>query len=164
MREGEVADDAAVTEAVGRLRAEVGLKHARGAPRSREPACGRAADRDAGRCRVRSSSSALQFQAAELIPIPLDDAVLDFAILGPASPGESGEPRMHVLLAAVQEATVLRLVAAVEAGGLQVAAVDLVPLALIRALARRRTSSRWSVPARSSSAATPAGGVALRRQ
>ena len=28
MREGEVADDAAVTEAVGRLRAEVGLKHA----------------------------------------------------------------------------------------------------------------------------------------
>ena len=65
-------------------------------------------------------ASALQFQAAELIPIPLEDAVLDFAILGPASPGDSGEPRMHVLLAAVQEATVLRLVAAVEAGGLQV--------------------------------------------
>jgi type IV pilus assembly protein PilM len=80
--------------------------------------------------------SALQFQAAELIPIPLDDAVLDFAILGPARPGDGGEPRMHVLLAAVQEATVLRLVAAVEAGGLQVAAVDLVPLALIRSLAR----------------------------
>ena len=66
-------------------------------------------------------ASALQFQAAELIPIPLDDAVLDFAILGPASPGDGGEPRMQVLLAAVQEATVLRLVAAVEAGGLQVA-------------------------------------------
>ena len=61
--------------------------------------------------------------------------MLDFAILGPASPGEGGEPRMRVLLAAVQEATVMRLVAAVEAGGLQVAAVDLVPLALIRALA-----------------------------
>jgi len=42
---------------------------------------------------------------------------------------------MRVLLAAVQEATVMRLVAAVEAGGLQVAAVDLVPLALIRSLA-----------------------------
>jgi type IV pilus assembly protein PilM len=36
----------------------------------------------------------------------------------------------------VQEATVSRLVAAVEAGGLSVAAVDLVPLALIRPLAR----------------------------
>ena len=45
-----------------------------------------------------------------------DDAVLDFAILGPAGPGEGGEQRMNVLLAAVQEATVLRLVRAVEAG------------------------------------------------
>jgi len=135
MREGEVADDAAVTEAVGRLRAEVGLK--------RVPVrLGLASPRVVVRqiemplMSREELSSALQFQAAELIPIPLDDAVLDFAILGPASPGDSGEPRMHVLLAAVQEATVQRLVAAVEAGGLQVAAVDLVPLALIRPLAR----------------------------
>ena len=134
MREGEVAHDAAVTEAVGRLRDEVGLKKAARAPRAREPARRRSPDRDAAHV-ARGLSSALQFQAAELIPIPLDDAVLDFAILGPASPGEGGEPRMRVLLAAVQEATVLRLVAAVEAGGLQVAAVDLVPLALIRSLA-----------------------------
>ena len=135
MREGEVADDAAVTEAVGRLRAEVGLKHA-------AVRLGLASPRVVVRqiemplMSREELSSALKFQAAELIPIPLDDAVLDFAILGPASPGESGEPRMNVLLAAVQEATVLRLVAAVEAGGLQVAAVDLVPLALIRPLAR----------------------------
>ena len=134
MREGEVADDAAVTEAVGRLRDEVGLKKA-------AVRLGLASPRVVVRqiemplMSREELSSALQFQAAELIPIPLDDAVLDFAILGPASPGEGGEPRMHVLLAAVQEATVLRLVAAVEAGGLQVAAVDLVPLALIRALA-----------------------------
>ena len=47
MREGEVADDAAVTEAVGRLREEVGLKKAAGAPRAREPARRRAPDRDA---------------------------------------------------------------------------------------------------------------------
>ncbi len=135
MREGEVADDAAVTEAVGRLRAEVGLKHA-------AVRLGLASPRVVVRqiemplMSREELSSALQFQAAELIPIPIDDAVLDFAILGPASPGDSGEPRMHVLLAAVQEATVLRLVAAVESGGLQVAAVDLVPLALIRPLAR----------------------------
>ena len=135
MREGEVADDAAVTEAVGRLRAEVGLKKV-------PVRLGLASPRVVVRqiemplmSRV-ELGSALQFQAAELIPIPLDDAVLDFAILGPASPGEGGEPRMHVLLAAVQEATVARLVTAVEAGGLQVAAVDLVPLALIRPLAR----------------------------
>jgi type IV pilus assembly protein PilM len=135
MREGEVADDAAVTEAVGRLRDEVGLKKA-------AVRLGLASPRVVVRqiemplMSREEFSSALQFQAAELIPIPLDDAVLDFAILGPASPGDGGEPRMQVLLAAVQEATVLRLVAAVEAGGLQVAAVDLVPLALIRSLAR----------------------------
>ena len=134
MREGEVADDAAVTDAVSRLRAEVGLKKV-------AVRLGLASPRVVVRqiemptMTREELGSALQFQAAELIPIPLDDAVLDFAILGPASPGDGGEPRMHVLLAAVQEATVLRLVAAVEAGGLQVAAVDLVPLALIRALA-----------------------------
>jgi type IV pilus assembly protein PilM len=135
MREGEVADDAAVTEAVGRLRAEVGLKKV-------SVRLGLASPRVVVRqiemplMSREELGSALQFQAAELIPIPLDDAVLDFAILGPASPGDGGEPRMHVLLAAVQEATVARLVTAVEAGGLQVAAVDLVPLALIRPLAR----------------------------
>src|SRR6185436_12724446 len=134
MREGEVANDAAVTEAVGRLRDEVGLKKA-------QVRLGLASPRVVVRqiempLMTRDElASALQFQAAELIPIPLDDAVLDFAILGPASPGEGGEPRMRVLLAAVQEATVRRLVTAVEAGGLQVAAVDLVPLALIRSLA-----------------------------
>src|SRR4029078_11475975 len=67
MREGEVADDAAVTEAVGRLRAEVGLKSAQvrlgfGSPRVvvrqiEMPLMSRA-----------ELSSALQFQAAELIP------------------------------------------------------------------------------------------------
>ncbi len=135
MREGEVADDAAVTEAVGRLREEVGLKRAAVRLGLASP---RVVVRQIEMPQMSRDelASALQFQAAELIPIPLEDAVLDFAILGPASPGESGEPRMHVLLAAVQEATVLRLVAAVEAGGLQVAAVDLVPLALIRPLAR----------------------------
>jgi len=161
MREGEVADDAAVTEAVGRLREEVGLKRA-------AVRLGLASPRVVVRqiempLMTRDElGSALQFQAAELIPIPLEDAVLDYAILGPANPGDSGEPRMHVLLAAVQEATVLRLVAAVEAGGLQVAAVDLVPLALIRPLAR--TVPDLALVGSSvgvDGSAEPGGGVAL---
>jgi type IV pilus assembly protein PilM len=162
MREGEVADDAAVTDAVARLRAEVGLKKV-------AVRLGLASPRVVVRqiempeMTREELSSALQFQAAELIPIPLDDAVLDFAILGPATPGDGGEPRMHVLLAAVQEATVQRLVSAVEAGGLQVAAVDLVPLALIRPLAR----SEREMQLVSASIGAPAGdggeggGVAL---
>jgi type IV pilus assembly protein PilM len=159
MREGEVADDAAVTEAVGRLREEVGLKKA---PVRLGLASPRVVVRQIEMPQMTRDelASALQFQAAELIPIPLEDAVLDFAILGPASPGDSGEPRMHVLLAAVQEATVLRLVAAVEAGGLQVAAVDLVPLALIRPLART-VPDLALIGAGAGGAPDGAGGVAL---
>jgi type IV pilus assembly protein PilM len=160
MREGEVTDDAAVTDAVSRLRSEVGLKKA-------AVRLGLASPRvvvrqiEMPQMTREELDSALQFQAAELIPIPLDDAVLDFAILGPANPGDGGEPRMHVLLAAVQEATVLRLVAAVEAGGLQVAAVDLVPLALIRSLAGSARDRALVGAAVAAHDAADGGGVAV---
>jgi type IV pilus assembly protein PilM len=78
-------------------------------------------------------ASALKFQAGDLIPIPMDEAVLDFAILGQGT-NESGEATMQVLLVAAHEAPTARLVAAVESAGLSVGAVDLLPLALIRAL------------------------------
>ena len=142
MREGEVEDPAALTEAVARLRAEVGIKKASvrlgvSSPRivvrriempemTREELAG-----------------ALEFQAADFIPFSLDEAVLDFAILGPVESSTAGDggieapANMHVLVAAVPEAVVAPIVAAVEAGGLQVAAVDLVPLALARAVRSR---------------------------
>ncbi len=47
MREGEVADEAAITDAVARLRAEVGLKKVLGTRRHRQPARRRAPGRDA---------------------------------------------------------------------------------------------------------------------
>jgi type IV pilus assembly protein PilM len=159
MREGEVADEAAVTDAVTRLRNEVGLKKAAVRVGIASP-----------RVIVRQVempvmtrpelASALHFQAGDLIPISLEDAVLDFAILGENAPGsnpeDGGEPTMQVLLAAAQEATIMRLVSAVEAGGLQVAAVDLIPLALTRALARPvHALAPAPVPA------TVGGGVAL---
>ncbi len=139
MREGEVADASAVTDAVTRLRSEVGLKRA-------AVRVGIASPRVIVRqvempLMTRDElASALHFQAADLIPISIDDAVLDFSILDTSDPtahGDGGgEPTMQVLLAAAQEATIMRLVSAVEAGGLQVGAVDLIPLALTRALAR----------------------------
>src|SRR5436190_6705275 len=130
MREGEVADEAAVTDAVARLRAEVGLKKA-------AVRVGIASPRVVVRqvempvMTNQELASALHFQAADLIPISIEDAVLDFAILGTnePNPDDGGEPTMQVLLAAAQEATIMRLVSAVEAAGLQVAAVDLIPLA-----------------------------------
>ena len=133
MREGEIVDAEAVTAAIARLRTELGLRRARvrvglATPRlivrqvempvmTREELAG-----------------ALRFQAQELIPIPLDEAVIDFAILGTID-NDAGEQVMQVLLAAAHSATVSRLVDAVEGAGLGVESVDLVPLALIRSLA-----------------------------
>jgi type IV pilus assembly protein PilM len=133
MREGEIVDAEAVTAAIARLRTELGLRRARvrvglATPRlivrqvempvmTREELAG-----------------ALRFQAQELIPIPLDEAVIDFAILGTVE-NDAGESVMQVLLAAAHSATVARLTEAVEGAGLGVESVDLVPLALIRALA-----------------------------
>lgn len=139
MREGEVADEAAITDAVARLRSEVGLKKV---PVRVGIASPRVVVRQVEMPVMSRDElmSALQFQAGDLIPIPIEDAVLDFAILGSSTPNahsDSGaEPTMQVLLVAAYEATVVKLVSAIEAGGLEVGAVDLIPLALTRALAR----------------------------
>ncbi|MCZ7536358.1 MAG: type IV pilus assembly protein PilM [Acidimicrobiia bacterium] len=147
MRDGEVVDADAVTQALRRLREEVGL---------RKPSVrvGVASPRVIVRqvempVMTRSElSGALEFQAADLIPIPLDEAVLDFAILDSHDGGDVGdgddsreggdgdESVMRVLLAAAQRTTIDRLTGAVAAAGYSVESVDLVPLALIRALAR----------------------------
>ncbi len=137
MREGEVADVDAITDAVTRLRTEVGLKKV-------SVRIGIASPRVVVRqvempVMTRDElRGALQFQAGDLIPIPIEDAVLDFAILGTSAsnPDAGHEPTMQVLLVAAYEATVAKLVGAIEAGGLEVGAVDLIPLALTRALAR----------------------------
>jgi type IV pilus assembly protein PilM len=78
--------------------------------------------------------SALRFEAQELIPIPLDEAILDFQILEEIA-GQEGENRARILLAAAQRDMVRTHLAAVERGGLAPSTVDLVPFALIRALA-----------------------------
>jgi type IV pilus assembly protein PilM len=136
MREGEVADVAAVTDAVARLRNEVGLKKV---PVRIGIASPRVVVRQVEMPVMTRDElmSALQFQAGDLIPIPIEEAVLDFAILGTSqSTGESNEPTMQVLLVAAYESAITKLVSAIEAGGLDVGAVDLIPLALTRALAR----------------------------
>ncbi|HEX5616482.1 MAG TPA: type IV pilus assembly protein PilM [Acidimicrobiia bacterium] len=141
MDEGEVVDEAAVAEAVGRLRAEVGLRKV---PVRLGVASPRVIVRQVEMPVMSKEdlAGALRFQAQELIPIPIDDAVLDFVILEQGTVSEAepdGEPLMRVLLAAAQRVTVERLVSAVEGGGFPVEAVDLVPLALVRALARPAT-------------------------
>lgn len=182
MSEGEVVDPGAVTDAISRLWRELGLK--KGSVR-----VGIAGPRvivrtvDLPEMPDAELDGAIRFQAGELIPIPLDDAVLDFQVLetaaptgdipageappiptsltdgdadgsagpapGGATPPAPGPPPAgqtpaggatasgatnRVLVAAAHKETVARLVGAVHAAGLKVAAVDLVPLALVRGL------------------------------
>lgn len=132
VRNGEIVDTEAVGAAIRRLWSEgkfkarsvvVGVANQRVIVRQAElPAM---SDQD--------MRSALQFEAQELIPIPLDEAVLDFQILEEfAAP--DGELRARLLIAAAQRDMVRTHLAAVERAGLSPKIVDLAPFALIRAL------------------------------
>ncbi len=76
---------------------------------------------------------ALPYQAREVVALPLDQVVLDFAALG-AAPGS--EQLVDGLLVASPRDPVTQLVRAVEAAGLSVARVDLSSFAVLRAVAQ----------------------------
>lgn len=132
VRGGEVNDVGAVSSAIRRLWSDGGFK-------SKRVVLGVANQRVVVRqAELPSMSeadlqSALRFEAQELIPIPIDDAILDFQILGDTVSAD-GEPRMRVLLAAAQRDMVRTHLAAVEGAGLAAAAVDVIPFALVRSL------------------------------
>jgi type IV pilus assembly protein PilM len=141
MREGEVVDRAAITAAIQRLWKELSL-------RKGEVRVGVASPRvlvrtlDLPVMSEGDLAGALRFQAQELIPIPYEEAVLDFQVLeelpvADLPDGSQAQPMQRILLAAAHRDMVANLVAAVRAAGLTVNAVDLVPLALIRAIGRR---------------------------
>lgn len=77
--------------------------------------------------------SSLPFQVQELIPIPIDDAVIDHQILERLVDDEGNE-RLRVLVVAAHRDMLRSLLAALESAGLEAERVDLIPLSLIRAL------------------------------
>jgi type IV pilus assembly protein PilM len=131
VRDGEVVDPAAVATALRRLWSEGGF-------RGKRVVVGVANQRVIVRqaelpsMSVQDLRAALRFEAQDLIPIPIEDAILDFQVLEDSV--SDGEPRMRVLLAAAQRDMVRSHLAAVEGAGLTATAVDVVPFALVRAL------------------------------
>ena len=152
MRDGEVVDPAAVTAAIQRLWKELSLKKA---PVRVGVASPRVLVRtvDLPTMSDDELAGALQFQAQDLIPIPLEDAVLDFQVLESlptpevVGDGPPPQPMSRVLLAAAHKDLILNLTGAVRAAGLSVAAVDLVPLALVRSVGRRVSDNGGGVEA-----------------
>jgi type IV pilus assembly protein PilM len=132
IRDGEVVDPTAVASSVRRLWTEGGFK-------GKSVVVGVANQRVIVRLAEMPAmseedlTSALRFEAQDLIPIPVDDAILDFQILDDVVDSE-GDARMRVLLAAAQRDMVRNHLAAVEAAGLRAGVVDVVPFAMVRAL------------------------------
>ncbi|WP_127794275.1 type IV pilus assembly protein PilM [Agromyces sp. LHK192] len=77
----------------------------------------------------------LQFEARDILPMAVSDAVLDFYPTGEGT-GEQGPTVTGLLIAAPKEA-VLGNVRAVQGAGLRATDVDLIPFALTRALVTR---------------------------
>ncbi len=88
-------------------------------------------------------AAAVTFQAQDQVPMPLNNAVLDFHPLGiidtPAG------PRQRVVLVAAQRDMVERLLAAVRSAGLTAEGVDLSAFALIRSLYRHEPDQQGRV-------------------
>jgi type IV pilus assembly protein PilM len=139
IRDGEVQDVGAVAAAIRRLWSEGKFKGKRvvlGVANQRVIV--RQADLPA--MSEADLRAALRFEAQELIPIPVEDAILDSQILE-ESVSPEGETRMRILLAAAQRDMVRTHLAALEAAGLTAQAVDVVPFALVRALYDPATQS-----------------------
>ena len=78
--------------------------------------------------------NAVRFRAQEALPIPLDEAVLDYRVLSEGVNAE-GEPVRRVLLVVAHKDLVERYVEACRIAGIQLAGIDLEAFALLRSLA-----------------------------
>ncbi|HEV2923599.1 MAG TPA: type IV pilus assembly protein PilM [Solirubrobacteraceae bacterium] len=133
VRDGEVSDQTALTDALRELfagsglnkRVRVGVANQRTVLRTLElpPVTDR-----------KELAAAVGFQAQDQVPMPLSNAVLDFHALGvfdtPAG------PRQRVVLVAAQRDMIERLLAAIREAGLRPEGIDLSAFALIRSLYR----------------------------
>ena len=78
--------------------------------------------------------TAVRFQAADQIPMPMDSAVLDHVPLDVVDSGAG--PRQRVLLVAARRDMIERILAAVHRAGLRPEGIDLAAFAMVRALHR----------------------------
>jgi type IV pilus assembly protein PilM len=136
VRDGEVLDEVALTEALRALfrdsglgkRVRIGVANQRTVLRTLElpPVTDQ-----------KELAAAVMFQAQDQVPMPLNNAVLDFHALGIVD--TPAGPRQRVVLVAAQRDMIERLLSAVRNAGLTPEGVDLSAFALIRSLYKRDT-------------------------
>ncbi len=81
---------------------------------------------------VEEIKTALQFEAGEHIPIPIEDAVIDYQIIGQNDDQE--DPKLKILLVAAKKDMIEAYLEVVEKAGLGVQTIDFSPFGLIRSL------------------------------
>jgi type IV pilus assembly protein PilM len=82
--------------------------------------------------------NAVRFRAQEVLPIPLDEAVLDFQVLGRRT-DDDGNPVTKILLVVAYRELVDRYVSACKKAGLRLVGIDLEAFALLRAMGEPRS-------------------------
>lgn len=78
--------------------------------------------------------AAVRFQASEAVAMPLDEAVLDYQVIGQTTSGDGGG-MMRVIVVAARAPMIMRLVDAVRGAGLRPHGIDLSAFALLRVIA-----------------------------
>ncbi len=78
--------------------------------------------------------AAIEFQAQEHIPIPVDEAILDYKVLSTHA-DDDGSVKQRILLVAAQREMVRQFVNVAKKAGLVIGGIDLQAFAMIRALA-----------------------------
>jgi type IV pilus assembly protein PilM len=85
-------------------------------------------------------ANAIRFRAQEALPIPIDEAVLDYQVLSEGV-DEEGQPTRKVLLVVAYRELIDRYVDACKKAGLTLVGIDLEAFALLRALQAPQTGS-----------------------
>jgi type IV pilus assembly protein PilM len=131
--QGEIKDAEAVADAIREL-------WTRGGFRTRQATMGVGNQRVVVRevsvpaLPAKEMRQSLPFQVQELIPIPVEDAVLDYDVLDEFE--QEGARMQRLLVVAAQRDMVDRLMGAASAAKVEAVGVDLVPFALIRSVGR----------------------------
>lgn len=130
--EGEIVDPQAAASAVSQLWKEAGF-------RQKEVAIGIANQKvvvrliDLPFMEKAELAGAIQYQAQDYIPIPVEEAILSYEIIGDyMTPAD--EHMMEVLLVAASRDMINGAVTTVEAAGLKLERIDLTAFALVRSL------------------------------
>jgi type IV pilus assembly protein PilM len=132
LRDGEAADPAGLAEALKAFFAEHGLSNRVRLGIANQRIVVRALDLpvlpDA-----KALKAAVEVEAPDHIPMPMDEAVVDFQSLGIVETPQG--PRSRVVIVAVRRDMVDRLVGACRDAGLRLEGIDLSAFAMVRALA-----------------------------